>query len=804
MVSHSKISGQITNEYLLSNQQFIGNRYISTNELLSLLPQKPNKKFLWTPFHFKLWIYQKGQIQYQKSLEDKKFENKISEAKNSFAEKTKGLPENSNKYLKLKAKRDNVIEKNEKKIADGNWLMTKVGEPPVYFSATEANKNVDKITKYLFNKGFFNAKASYLADTIKNKQVKTTYFINENYGYKIKSVSRFTEDRKLEELILQHNPASKLVVGQRFEESNLTEERIRIETLLRNNGYYDFNRNLIKYKVNYLPTDPSAEVLISMYINPSEEGKNEKAYEIGEVEFIVDASENADNINSVEVDTLVDKNIKYIFAGKKFSTTFLHKKIFLRPGELYSQNNQYETQKAIQNLDQFKFANPSFDTLNNKLNVRIYAIPLEKYQFTGESGMNVFQGIPGPFLNASLKIRNIFGGLESLENSFRIGYEGQKGVLSNIDNFRSFDAGFNSTINIPQIFLPWSFSSLDKFNPRSQIGLGFNYADRYDYKRLNFKLGLNYSFQKTQKKQFNFSLLDLNLINTPYLSDGFKIILDSLKNNGNNLKESFGKSFVSSFSGSYVYNDNFLGQSQKGKYFRVYGEFGGNLLNLTKNEEFKFINKVLGNDLNYFKYIRLLADYRKFIPVGVDKSKIIAYRFNTGFALSYNKNSDALPYEKYLFAGGSYSLRAWEPRRLGLNPNIGSNSTDKLEYRQEQPGNLLIESSIEYRFPIAKLYGQLNGAFFVDAGNVWSIKRGGLPAKESDFKIKNFFNQLAVDTGFGIRYDFTYFIIRLDAAAKIIEPLLGTGKKYVLDDFFKKNKDASFKLNWNIGIGYPF
>lgn len=791
--------GQNKNGILLANQQFVGNNSVTSDELSSILPQKTNKKFL-RIIRFKLWLYNQGLTKHQKNLVSKKYENKISDANSAFLEKTKNISAKSLKYRKLKDKRDKIIEKNEAKIKDGNWLMTKVGEAPIYYSETIAQKNVENIRKYLFNKGLFNASASFIVDTVQQKSANVTYFINERNQYIVKTIKRTTNDLLIEKIIEKNDFESKIKVNQKFNEANLAEERTRIENLLRNNGYYQFNKNQIKYKVQYLPIDQNNEVNISINISPLVEGKNEISYEIGKVEFIVDATSNNNNQTEIQVDTINNKGISYIFVGQKFSPKFLHKKIFLRPGELYNQANQYETQKALQNLDQFKFANPSFDTLNNKLNIKIYTLPLEKYQFTGEGGLNVFLGAPGPFVNATLKIRNIFGGLESLENSVRVGYEGQSGLI----NKGSFDAGFNSTINIPQIFLPWNFSSLDKNNPRTQLGVGFNYSDRYDYKRLNFKLAANYSWQKSQKNQFNFSLVDLNLINTPYLRKGFEAILDSLKNQGNNLKESFGKSFVSSLSGSYVYNDNFLGQSQKGKYLRLYGELGGNLLNFSKNGELGFVNNILGNNLNYFKFIRILADYRKFIPVGSNSNNIFAFRLNTGLAISYSKDSEVLPYEKYLFAGGSYSLRAWEPRRLGLNKSIAQNNSNaELTYNQEQPGNLLIESSLEYRFPIAKMYGQLNGAWFVDMGNVWTIKKTGINEKDSDFKLKDMAKQLAVGTGFGLRYDFTYFVIRLDAAAKVIEPLLGKDR-YVLDDFFRKNKESSYKLNWNIGIGYPF
>jgi outer membrane protein assembly factor BamA len=782
---------------LLNNQQFIGNNTITSDELASLLPQKSNKKFL-RVIRLKLWIYNKASKKYKKSLEQKVFENKISEANATFNQKSKNLSESSAKYQKLKAKRDKEIEKYESKIINGNWVMTSLGEPPVYYSEELANKNIVKIQKYLFNKGFFNATVSFIPDTIKaSNQINVKYFINEQKPYQINTISQVFDDKAIKTLIEANNKDTKIKINEQFNEANLSDERSRIEILLRNNGYFQFNRNQIKYKVQYLPEDPTSGVNIKMeFLSSNDESASDKAFQIGKVEFIVDATNNSNNLLLNKIDTLKNNGITYLFVGKKFSTKFLYKKIFIRPGELYSQTNQFETQKALQNLDQFKFANPSFDTSDNKLNVKIYTLPLEKYQFTGEGGLNIFDRTPGPFLNASLKIRNIFGGLESLENTFRVGYEGQN------DN-RSVDVGFNSTINIPQFFLPWNFTSLDKYNPRTQLGVGFNYADRFDYKRLNFKLAANYNWQQTQKRQFNFSLVDINLINTPFLSNSFESILDSLKTNGNNLKESFGKSFVSSISGSYVYNDNFLGQSQKGKYLRLFAELGGNTLNFNKKGEIGFVNNLLGNNLNYFKFVRILADFRRFVPLSSTNSKLLAFRLNTGLSISYKDSSEVLPYEKYLFAGGSYSLRAWEPRRLGLNRNFGPVGGDRLNYSQEQPGNLLIESSIEYRFPIIKLYGQLNGAWFLDMGNVWTIPKASILKKESDFNLKNFFNQIAVGTGFGLRYDFDYFVIRLDAAAKVVEPLLNE-KRFVFDDFFMKNKDANFKLNWNVGIGYPF
>lgn len=799
--SRQYLVGQAYQERLLSQQQVIGNRSVSADEILSIIPQKPNKKFPLTPFRHKLYFYNKGKVKHNKQLAEKVFENKISKINAAFAEKSKGVNADGPYMQKLKARRDKKIEKYQRKINDGNWLMTNFGEPPVYYSASETIKNTEKITKYLYNKGYFNARVNYLVDSSQAKLAKVSYIITENQPFTFKEVHWNVNNKKIETALQGYKGQSLAKVGKQFDKDLLDIERLQIENYLRDEGYYLFTRNQIRYQVQYLPNEPENGVKLNINVSDEPEGVD-KQYTIDEVTFIIDASGLSDlNNKEVKIDTLRMNDINYIFAGDHFSTRFLHKKIFLKPGNLYKLSDQYETQKALLNLDQFKFANPSFDTTGSNLKVRFYAIPLEKYQFTGESGLNVFQSIPGPFINASLKIRNIFGGLESLENQVRLGYEGQR-TFGTKDKRYSLETGFNSSVNIPLILLPGSYARLDRYNPHTQIGLGFNYSDRLEYRRLNFRLAANYSWQVSQRKQYNFSLVDLNLINTPYLSDSFDSTLTALKLIGNNLRESFGKSFVSSISGSYIYNDNFLGQNQKGRYLRLYSELGGNLLNFSKNNEIGLVNKILGNNLNYFKFVRLLAEYRRYIPVAGKSNNIIAYRFNTGLAVSYNKNSNALPYEKYLFAGGSYSLRGWQPRRVGLN-RYNNTENAKIDYKLEQPGNVLLESSIEYRFPLLKMYGQLNGAVFADAGNVWTLPDKSGVERSSDFKVKNLFKQMAMDTGFGLRYDFTYFVIRLDAAAKVIEPLYNSNK-FVLDDFFKKGKDSNLNLNWNIGIGYPF
>ncbi len=798
---------QVKNSNLLISQSASGNRIIQNDQLESLFPQKPNSTLFGSPFKHKLFSYQLFEKKHLKKLKNGVYQSKIKYLEKKFESESAKLINKPEKLLKVKRKKEDKIAKIENKIQNGSWAMQNFGEAPVYFDPAIAEKNTEKITKFLFNKGLFNAKASFKADSTP-LGIKVNYKIVENVPFYINSYEIKCEDSVINRIIKENQVESLIKIKDLYDANKLTAEKTRLENIFKNKGYFLFDKNAITYQVKYIPTDSKGDVQVIMNFLKDETNQKNKIYVIDQVDFIIDNTneKNIDLINNqVVTDTIRQNNVNFILVGQNFSTKYLYKKLFLKQGDIYSNNENIITQKALQNLDQFKFANPTFDASNQKLKVKYYAVPLEKNQLTAEGGFNVLQGVPGPFLNITVKNRNIFGGLESLENAFRVGYEGQQGFDANIGNKLSFETGFNSTINIPQILMFGKYRSLDPYNPHTQIGLGLNYANRYDYTRLNFRLSTNYSWEKTLKKRFNVSLIDLNLINTPKLNQKFSNILDSLQKQGNNLKEAFGRSFISSLSGSYIYNDNYLGQSQKGKYFRIYSELGGSILNLTKNGKLGFVNSLLNTDsLNYFKFGRLLMDFRRYINVSnKNPSKILAWRINTGLAVSYDKNSEALPYEKYMFAGGSYSLRAWEPRRLGLN-NLGIVSDNLNQYNLEQPGNLLLEGSLEYRFPLIDLLGKINGAVFCDFGNVWSIKKAKSIARPSDFKINNFLSQMAVGTGFGFRWDFTYFVIRVDAGAKIIEPLEKQGNKFVLDDLFRRNTTNSKKLNWNLGIGYPF
>jgi outer membrane protein assembly factor BamA len=237
---------------------------------------------------------------------------------------------------------------------------------------------------------------------------------------------------------------------------------------------------------------------------------------------------------------------------------------------------------------------------------------------------------------------------------------------------------------------------------------------------------------------------------------------------------------------------------KNGRIFQIGLESGGSTLNLLPNHKLSFVTDLLnsGQDIQFYRFLRFNFDYRKYKMLGLNQKSQIAFKFLGGVAYAYgDENEYQLPYEKNFFIGGPSSVRAWKPRRLGPGSYV---STSNLV---EQPGSILLESSVEYRFKLFPLFGQMNGAFFVDAGNVWNMSQGNTNPS-TQFHLSEFYNQIAVGTGFGLRWDFDFFLLRLDLATKVINPANPVNQKWVLPQ--TSFEGGQNPIEYNIGIGYPF
>ncbi len=812
-------------EYVLYKQSFAGNELILDETLEGIIPisQKPNNRPLNLPITPRVWWMNIG----KNTFDSTKFVAKLAEN----ATKISAIPESdySSRSVRMRQKYERKSERFAENLTVGaSWFWRTIGENPSIISEEGIQATAFKVKKYLFDSGFRDANVSYRLEAVKNKaqRVNLIYLITENTPYVIDSVAYDYADKTLKDAIAITGPKPFVVKGQRFDK-NLTEaEKSRIEILAKNQGYYDFSNKYITYgatneagSLEQFKREKSG-VLLYQVFNP--EGKAaHQIYTIDEVSFQAIEFGSVTRLSST--DTLYINGLKYITNDVKIPLRVIDRRISTRPGMVYQAKEIAETQRQIGLLNQFSFVSQQITSSSDStLRITYYAPTLNRFGFTAtpgiqnlfSSGNSNFTGFIVPF---SLLIRNSLKRLENLELTATAGVEGQPSPIDVSQIRGSLELGTNVSLTFPTILLPLvSTRGLTKLNPRTNVSTGFNYSEPFWGRRLNFNLKTVYSWQPSIFEQFAFSLLDINLINTIYNTGGGNTAGYSFYNElvrqqllGNNLKVTFDPQFVSSINGSYLYNNqNPQNRYGNNTYFRLFAESGGTTLNLfQRSDQINFIenNFPLNQSATsadsiraYFQFVKINLDYRK--SYRLSNRSGWAYRVNLGVINPYGSNQ-SVPYTKNFFAGGSNSVRAWSPLSLG----VGSAQPDATLDGNiiPQPGDILLESSIEYRKTVGNFFGDIQLATFIDAGNIWKWNQIPTKIDQANFDLNRFYKEIAVGTGFGIRYDLTYFLLRFDWGIKVLDPAQPLGQRFVLDDFSLK-RNQPYGLQLQFGVGYPF
>lgn len=804
-------------KYLLMEQEITGNELLDTESLEGLYRQKPNSKVLYLPVMPYLAAYFWGERMYERNFvkDSARMARKISkyDVRVDFYQRQLDSLHQLNSEIGTISKRDTVKRKRRirkyskkqeewaQKLEDleenGNWLMSSVGEPPVLYDATQKNATLEQLNLYLEANGFFAGKATARVDTVK-KKVSVTYEIDEGEPYTIDSLYYYIADTAVSELVQKYKNGSKLKVGSRFDEDNFEAERLRILRLLKNQGYYNFVKSYVSFEVDTIGKQHRASVG-TVIRNPIDKNGH-RAYKVDEVLF---DSEVSVRERRAPTDTLHHKGITYIQGNNKYSSRVLDRKVFIRPDEPYRQEDAEETQRALAALNIFRFVNLKYDTAGGRFKANIFASPYPKYQLTAEGGLNVGQAfIPGPFMSFSFLNRNMLQSADIFEVRAQFSVESQASVTNTSNRLRSLQASTNAAINLPRIVFPipnkWK-RQLAARRPRTRFSLGYSYTDRPEYVRTNLQSQLSYQWNNRKQQSFQFSLLDLGLINTASIDTAFQRRLTELAAQGNTLINSFDRSIVSSSHLSYTKISGQYGErKQPSSYLRIYVENGGLLPRTLSFITGARTQRVFG--LRYYEFYKVSADKRWSFPLG--RNGQLAARLHAGIANSYGGSEEALPYEKYFFSGGSSSNRAWRARRIGpgsYTPPLNDDNT--FDDRFEQYGEILFEANIELR---GTLISFIDGALFVDATNIWMTQED--PNRPGAvFEAKDFWKELAIGAGVGLRFDFSFLLIRFDLGIKMFDPAMPEGSRFVGDKVsFKDPLGGTGQQILNLGIGYPF
>ena len=700
-----------------------------------------------------------------------------------------------------------------------------IGEAPHILDSSLVEISRTQIEKFLTTKGYF--KAEVKSDMkVEKKQAVITFTAVQGPEFTVRNISYEIADSTVSALYLANRDKfTHLHEGQRYDSDTLAYEREQIFKLMKQNGYYDYVRQYVRFDVDSNLYSSQADLRMFL-TNPNDK----PAHQVYTIDYSLVTIKNSEGTTEgILPDTVeVDSQYRFVDYSGKFRPAPISRYIFIKKDGIYNINNEDLTYDRLYDLNVFKnlkidYAKASDST--NKLHPRYDISPLKRMsnriegEYTFNSGRNGFN-IGNTYTN-----RNLFGGAELLEVKAKYGIlidaTAEGNILKRIFS-RDLQLGVN--LVIPKLLVPFPIPQMGKNGiPHTTISSSLQLFDqRQAFTSRVFINSITYDWDETKYKLH--SLTPLNIEFRKGKLD--PVFRDSLQQRGFELYVRTNDRQFFNLGSQYAYTLNTIRLNTYGNFlfFRGSIDAAGNSLGLLdklikfKKDDAGF-KTIFG--LAYQQYVKTEIDLRLYRSLGGEKQFIA--RINPGVGVPYG-NSDQLTFEKNFFAGGSSGVRAWQARTLGPGSynraSLGSGGkadTLRANLRNlDQLGEIKLEGNLEYRFKIADniLNAKVKGATFADFGNVWLLNKtdenpGG------QFKFNKFLGQLAIGAGAGLRFDLNYFVFRLDAGIKIKDPQFSGSDQYVIKYLFNKKEfkqlykithrpDVYRFIQYNFGIGMPF
>ncbi len=700
-----------------------------------------------------------------------------------------------------------------------NWFSK---DTMIVYDPDLAQESAESIEKFLRNKkGYYKAVVKHDVD-IESKQLTANFAVNLGTRYRVKSYQITSQDKSIVSEI-NHLQSLPLISRGDPVDSELFEiERSRIVGELQNLGYANFVSNFIEIigdSTNYL-VDVEFNVIV-----PPPDSVHKKFY-IGEINVFTEHLVQTNPSFSIQ-DTFERSN--YFARSSEFivKPKFLAKNIYLRNGNLYLNTDRIKTQRTLNSLSTYKYVqvNPKLNTEKDSIfDIDIFLSPYE-HKWISEQGLDLFyafgstsfqQNLFGLSAFGSLQNRNLFGGSEKY--SFNLDGSVELAIPSFAANRWSF--GANNILELPRLVDLFGFgkflekirviptNNYDRFKDeaRTDISLGYNFTKSIrNFSISSFNASWGYTYQANAQSLYKMRQLGLNL----FIFDP----TESFRRNNLDDNQLLANSFEDNISTGFLFRDLryfFNGKkNRRGRSFSLLTNFevsgleifaANKLANLISGENNAW---ELGSDgrFNFAKYVKMELDGRFYRDI--TKKSQIAARADIGLVVPFGKKNDGTllqtPYLSQFYAGGPNSLRAWQIRELGPG-----GFSEILEPPFFQAGDVKLEFNIEYRW---NLFLFFEGAVFMDAGNIWTLRTE--PNRPNTKISTAFLDQMAVGTGWGIRADFTYFLIRIDFGYKLRSPfpLDDSGSHFVFGKTIPGTDGESYNSlfgNINVAINYPF
>lgn len=821
-------------QLLLSNQILVNGKKVNDEDVHNQLYQKPNSTLL--GYRLRLNLYNLANLN-----PDSTYQAKFTNNPGKYERKAKWLS-----------------AKQVDRLGKSFWyhgihdFLKKTGEPPVIIDTAKTTKSLSRLRYYYFNNGYFDVKTSYTQDTISEKRGKIKYAITTNKAYFLDSIKATISSPELDSLYDDTKEKALIKTGNQYKTADFTDEKNRLTTYFRNHGAYYFQPTSIIFDIDTIGKKNKANVNVnigdySYQYKDSTKTEKFKLYKISSVDIYTDYLPNTSKQNITDSITYENFNL-YSREKLKYKPHAITDAIFITKGTVFADYKTVLTSRYLTNLKIFNPPSIQYevdkkDTLNNSLIAKIYLTPRKKYSFQASFDLthSNIQDI-GISFSPSLSIRNIFNGAETLEISTRANIGSSKD-LANPNNqfFNVSEYGVDLKLNFPRIFMPFSTEKIipKSMIPSTLIGLGYATQKNIGLDKENFTGTFSYNWNPKRYNTARFDLFNIQFVrnlnspnyfnvygssydalneiaqiyntNSSYFDDNNNLIIESgtrgftndvltgnigsLTPSDNDYQEvkSIEERRVRLTENDFILATNFsFSKTTKTDLadndfylFKTKIESAGSLLSLisnatnqkrNENGNFQFFN------LEYSEYIKTEFDYIKHWDLR--KEKVLAVRSFFGIAIPFG-NSDNIPFSRSYFSGGSNDNRAWQPYSLGPGRSGATNDFNE--------ANMKIALSAEFRF---KILGDLKGALFADAGNIWNVF-DNVTDEKSTFNGFSSLKDIALGSGFGLRYDLNFFVVRFDFGFKTYNPADESGKKWFRDYNFGNSV-------LNFGINYPF
>ena len=819
------------NQYLIVKQSFAKNdKPLIQDPVLALSQTKVNQRLFGIPL--KLNIYQLANNQ-----PGERFDRWLSKKKKRKERLEKALSEKQ-----VQRARSYAIGFNE-------WLK-RTGEPPALVDSVLVTTTKERFKEYYQSLGYFTTKTNATVNYLDGQKATVDYQIETGPRFTLDSITPVIASQDVDSIFKAHASESLLQSGKPFVIEQLNNERERIVALMNNNGILNFQQRSIRFKAfkDSLGIDTTIPLVIEIKNAQVrvQDTLREVPYRVQKIDNVNVFIEEKNNPFSIYTDSIVYKGITLYSVGKlKYKPEILTKGITIEQNSPYSSAERKKTYGYFNSLQNFKYPSITYTPAkkdSTQLNASIFLQPKERFSlgFNADVSHSNIQDI-GITLGSSLLSRNVFRGAEILELGIKGTIGSSRDVAEEKDAFFNlFEVGGTLNLRLPRFWAPRMIAQnfTQNTNARTNILLGISLQENIGLDRQNFTGSLEYVWQPKKFHTLNFKLADIEFVNNKAIENYFNvyrnsyerllIVAQSLGDNNPYLNEQgvlnipqgtarfiedvleenttinkqdneytrvatiaerqtrlTANNFIVGSSLTWIKNNQESLLDENFSQFRMRVEWVGNLLSAalrwgkgapTANGSRQIFN------LTPSQYFKAESSYIKHWEVG--RERILAMRAFSGIALPYG-NANFIPFTRSYYAGGANDNRAWNAYKLGPGNAIGVNEFNEANFK--------LALNLEYRFPII---GPIKGALFVDAGNIWNVANN-ITDPEQLFKGFRDLQDIAVGSGVGFRYDFDYFVFRIDTAFKTYDPSLPVNDRW-------GSQIALKRAVFNVGINYPF